>query len=92
MQSVGKMENESFSWAAYHACRSMESYKKTFADLSALLPIWRKESKSSAMIRHAFNDVYAEFVKGNFVVSRTTKPFSSMGLDQRHEQFISMQP
>ena len=32
-------------------------------------------------------DIFFEFSNnGNFVVSRTRNPFSSMGLDQRHEQ------
>ena len=30
--------------------------------------------------------IYSEFHKGNFVVRRSTHPFSSMAMDQSHEQ------
>ena len=31
-------------------------------------------------------DIYSEFRNGNFTVNKTTKPFSSIGIDQAHEQ------
>jgi len=39
------------SWAAYHAKHTQA--RNDFADLSALLPMWRDASKSPAMIKHA---------------------------------------
>lgn len=32
------------------------------------------------------NDTFVEFTKGNFTVHKTTRPFSSMAIDQAHEQ------
>lgn len=31
-------------------------------------------------------DVYSEFLKGNFTVKKTTRPFSAVAIDQAHEQ------
>ena len=33
-----------------------------------------------------FPDVYNEFLSGNFVLQKTTKPFSAIAIDQWHEQ------
>ena len=43
------------SWAAYHASRATE--KKQHPNLSALLPVWRDDSKSPAMIKHSLDVV-----------------------------------
>ena len=42
--------------------------------------------KDLVEIPHHHEDVYQEFLKGNFVVQKTNRKFSSMGLDQAHEQ------
>ena len=31
-------------------------------------------------------DVYSEFLKGNFTVTKTARPFSAVAIDQAHEQ------
>ena len=41
------------SWAAYHASCTRE--KKEHPDLSALLLVWRDDSKSPAMIKHSLD-------------------------------------
>ena len=43
------------SWAAYHASHATE--KKQHPNLSALLLVWRDDSKSPAMIKHSLNVV-----------------------------------
>ena len=43
------------SWATYHASQLTE--KKQNPDLSALLPVWRDDSKSPAMIMHSLDVV-----------------------------------
>ena len=43
------------SWAAYHASHATE--KKQHFDLSALLPVWRDDSKSPAIIKHSLDVV-----------------------------------
>ena len=54
LENVRKDDGSSknISWAAYHANVCKE---KAHSDLSALLPIWRDESKSPAMIKHALD-------------------------------------
>ena len=46
---------ENLSWAAYHASRSTN--EKQCPDLSALLPVWKDDSKSPAMIKHSLDVV-----------------------------------
>ena len=48
------------SWAVFHDKRSKEN--KQHADLSALLPIWRDDSKSPSTIRHTI-EIIAQAVK-----------------------------
>ena len=48
------LENDELSWAAFHSRREV-SFNKFIEDQSALLPIWRDDSKSPATIRHALN-------------------------------------
>ena len=43
------------SWEAYHVSRATE--KKQHLDLSALLPVWRDDSKSPAVIKHSLDVV-----------------------------------
>ena len=43
------------SWSAYHAGHSTKTPKHE--DMSALLPVWREDSKSPAMIKHSMNIV-----------------------------------
>ena len=52
-------DSECASWAVFHAKRSRI---KVYADLAALLPIWRNSSKSSATVTHTA-DVINESVK-----------------------------
>ena len=37
-------------------------------------------------LRDVHPDVYAEFVRGNFVVQKSNRKFSTIGLDHAHEQ------
>ena len=43
------------SWSAYHVSSATE--KKQHPELSALLPVWRDDSKSPAMIKHSLDVV-----------------------------------
>ena len=45
--------SEDISWAAYHFSRQSFDFNKLHADISALLPLFRDDSKSSAIIKHA---------------------------------------
>ena len=45
-----------------------------------LLPVFLADMK------HLPNDVFTEFIKGNFTVKRSVHQFSPMGTDQAHEQ------
>ena len=47
------------------------------------LPVFVNDLKLSEF-KHS--DIYSEFQNGNFTVNKTTKPFSSIGIDQAHEQ------
>ena len=46
---------ENLSWAAYHASQSTN--EKQYPDSSALLPVWKDDSKSPAMIKHSLDIV-----------------------------------
>ena len=46
---------ENISWAAYHASRSTN--EEQYPDLSAVLPVWKDDSKSPAMIKHSLDVV-----------------------------------
>ena len=46
---------ENLSWAAYHA--SWSTNEKQYPDLSVLLPVWKDDSKSPAMIKHSLDVV-----------------------------------
>ena len=48
-------KSEKASWAKFHAERQRKDGDETNAHLSALLPIWRDNAKSPAMIRHAMS-------------------------------------
>ena len=44
------------SWAAYHASQ-LEQNEQSISDMTLLLPLFKEEAKSAAMIRHSFNVV-----------------------------------
>ena len=54
-------ENEMISWAAYHANSQASTLPQNSSELaiSSLLPLYREDSKSVAMIRHAMDVVKA---------------------------------
>ena len=37
-------------------------------------------------LKYRHPDVYSEFLKGNFTVKKTARPFSADAIDQAHEQ------
>ena len=37
-------------------------------------------------LENAHPTIYQEFLNGNFVIHKTTNPFSAMAIDQAHEQ------
>ena len=57
----GELEKENtadmkLSWAAYHASQ-LEQNEQSIPDITSLLPLFKEEAKSPAMIRHSFNVV-----------------------------------
>ena len=44
------------SWAAYHASQP-EQNEQSIPDMTSLLPLFKEEAKSAAVIRHSFNVV-----------------------------------
>ena len=78
LESVKKLENtdkHNISYAAFHANRINE--KRNHADISALMPIWRKDSKSLAVIKHAL-DAIAYLNPGQFPVVAFNQPLYSI--------------
>ena len=47
-------DNMKISWAAFHASQQ-ESHRQSPVDISSLLPLFKEEAKSAAMIRHSLD-------------------------------------
>ena len=56
LQTMQDRDKKNISWAAYHA-KTFLQQKKKYSNLSALLPLWRDDSKSPAMIKHSLDIV-----------------------------------
>ena len=96
-QTIGGGEtlqgNEMISWAAYHANSQASTLPQNSSELaiSSLLPLYREDSKSVAMIRHAMDVVKAAVDVVNpgqvpiiacVAVSDAIKEIEQLGIDQ----------